>query len=254
METRTIVGALDASPTVAILAGLPPSRAAEVGIALVEAGVLILEVPLRSDGAMESVRILAETVGHKALVGAGTVLKASQVADAKAAGARLIVSPNCDERVISATTESGLLSMPGVFTPTEALRAIELGADALKWFPTDGASPRMLKALIAVLPKGMPVLAVGGVDASNAAEWWRHGARGFGIGSALWQASLTKAQIHERGLAVVAAVEAARAPPPPGLSVPARAEPQAWRALAVYAVAGATLATLWVAVSARRKM
>ena len=211
---ETLAASLDASPTVAILAGLPPARAAEVGRALVNAGVKIVEVPLRGDAAaaLESVRILADTIGKEAIVGAGTVLTAAQVAEVKAAGARLVVSPNCDAAVIAATKKHNLLSVPGVFTPTEALQAVALGADALKWFPTDGASPRMLKAMLAVLPPGMPVLAVGGVDESNAAEWWAAGARGFGIGSAIWKANLSTAQIGERAERVVAAVDAARRP------------------------------------------
>ena len=159
---------------------------------------------------LESVRILAEAVGERAIVGAGTVLDVIQVREVKAAGARLIVAPNVDAAVIGAAKAHGLLCMPGVFTPTEALLACSLGADALKWFPTDGASPRMLKAMCAVLPKEVPILGVGGVDANNVDAWWAAGASGFGIGSAIWQPSLSTDKVAERAKRFVAAVDDAR--------------------------------------------
>ena len=211
-QVKGLSAALARSPTVAILANLPPSRAAEIGRALVDSGVTILEVPLRGDEAqmLESVRILAEAVGERAIVGAGTVLDVIQVREVKAAGARLIVAPNVDAAVIGAAKAHGLLCIPGVFTPTEALLACSLGADALKWFPTDGASPRMLKAMCAVLPKEVPILGVGGVDATNVDAWWAAGASGFGIGSAIWQPSLSTEKVAERAKRFVAAVDDAR--------------------------------------------
>ena len=116
---------LDRMPIVAILAGLTPDRAEEVGMALVEAGITILEVPLRGAdpaASLESVRILAKCVGDRALVGAGTVLTTEQVRQVRDAGARLIVSPNMDAAVITEARAHGLISLPGVFTPTEALQ------------------------------------------------------------------------------------------------------------------------------------
>ena len=205
--------ALAKMPIVCILANLPPSRAAEVGLALVEAGVSILEVPLRGNdiqGSLESIRILASTVGGRAVVGAGTVLRLEQVREVKALGARLIVSPNCDEAVISETIKQGLISLPGVFTPTEAFFAIKCGATALKWFPTDGCSPKALKAMLAVLPAATPVLAVGGVDIGNVAVWHGTGAKGFGVGSAIWKPTFSAEEVRAQAAAFVAAVKAAR--------------------------------------------
>jgi len=221
---------LDRMPIVAILAGLTPDRAAEVGIALVEAAITILEVPLRgADPAvsLESVRVLAATVGDRALVGAGTVLTTQQVRQVKEAGARLIVSPNLDADVIAATHELGLISMPGVFTPTEALKAIGLGVAALKWFPTDGASPNMLKAMLAVLPKSTPVLAVGGVDTQNVSIWHQAGAKGFGVGGAIWKVGRTTGQVRERAAAFAKAVDIARGrrPLPPAVE---SGRPHSW--------------------------
>ena len=204
---------LDRTPIVAILAGLPSSRAAEVGIALLDAGVTVMEVPLRGANvadALESVRLLAAAVGDRALVGAGTVLRPEQVDEVAAAGAKLIVSPNFDRAVVERTLMMGLISLPGVFTPTEAHAALNAGAHALKWFPTDGMSPKSFKAICQVLPAGTAMLAVGGVDCDNAMEWWSAGARGFGIGSAIFKPALTTEQVRSNAMTVVAAARACR--------------------------------------------
>lgn len=211
-------------PIVAILTNLPAARAAAVGKALVDAGVNVLEVPLRGQGEAEALKAIAElaiAVGDRALVGAGTVLTVEQVRRVKAAGAKLIVSPNLNEAVVKATKEAGLCSLPGVYTPTECLQAVALGADALKLFPTDGTSPRMLKAMLAVLPSEVPVLAVGGVDAKTVGTWWAAGARGFGVGSSLWKPSMTTEQVAALATELVGAVEAARKPKEAGSKQPA---------------------------------
>ena len=238
-------------PIVAILTGLTSARAAEVGRALVDAGVTILEVPLRGQGegeALKAIFELAIAVGDRALVGAGTVLTVEQVRRVKAAGAKLIVSPNLDEAVVKATKEAGMVSLPGVYTPTECLQAVALGADGLKLFPTDGTSPRMLKAMLAVLPSEVPVLAVGGVDAKMVGTWWAAGARGFGVGSSLWKPSMTTEQVSALAVELVGAVEAARKPkeaaskPPAAVAgTPGAGPPMGWLAL-VSAVAAVSAA------------
>ena len=162
-----------------------------------------------------------------------------QVTKVAAIGARLIVSPNIDPKVVRATKAAGMLSMPGVYTPTEAFQALSAGADALKLFPTDGASPKMLKALLAVLPKDVPVLAVGGVDVGTVRTWWVAGAKGFGVGSSLWKPIMTTEQVSLKAQAFVAAVVAARRPPE--LQVPASSSGSrsyaAWGVAAAAAVA-----------------
>ena len=203
---RELTVALERMPIVAILTGLQPARASEVGLALVSAGVVILEVPLRGQAeplALKAIAALVAAVGDRALVGAGTVLTVAQVASVAATGAKLIVSPNLDPAVVKATKAAGMLSLPGVYTPTEALLAIDVGADGLKLFPTDGTSPRLLKAMCAVLPAQVPMLAVGGIDASNAATWWAAGAKGFGVGSVLFKASMPALEVRHPKAATV---------------------------------------------------
>ena len=199
---------LDALPLIAILRGLTPEEAPAVGDALVEAGFRVLEVPLNSPRPLDSIRILAERFEGRALVGAGTVLTpqaARQVAEAKG---RLIISPNMDPAVIAETRRLGLLSLPGIFTPTEAFGALATGAHALKLFPAEIAGPAGLKALRAVLPPDKRLYAVGGVAPDTLADWRRAGASGFGIGSALYKPGMGAGDVGERARAFVAAWKA----------------------------------------------
>jgi 2-dehydro-3-deoxyphosphogalactonate aldolase len=145
----------------------------------------------------------------RVLVGAGTVLTVSEVDAVAAAGGRFIVSPNINAEVIDATKQRGLRSMPGLFTPTEALTAAQAGADALKLFPADGASPAHLKALKAVLPAGLPLFAVGGVTAESMAAWIAAGAAGFGVGGALYRPGDAVGAVHRRATYLVDALKRA---------------------------------------------
>ncbi len=152
-----------------------------------EAGFTLIEVPLNSPDPLESIRQLAHALGGRALIGAGTVLTTDEVAQVAAAGGRLIVSPNTDPAVIAASRLAGLASLPGFATPGEALLALRTGANALKLFPAEGASPKVLAAIRAVLPPAVRVLPVGGVTPDTMAEWSAAGAAGFGLGSALYR-------------------------------------------------------------------
>jgi 2-dehydro-3-deoxyphosphogalactonate aldolase len=174
-------------PLIAILRGIRPEEAVPIGEALVEAGISILEVPLNSPDPVESIRRLAARFGDSALVGAGTVMTEAQVEEIAAAGGRLLVTPHADPALVRAAKARGMLAAPGFFTPTEAFALLAAGADALKLFPAEAASPAVLKALLAVLPKGTPVLPVGGMAAETIAPWRQAGAAGFGIGSALYK-------------------------------------------------------------------
>jgi 2-dehydro-3-deoxyphosphogalactonate aldolase len=173
-------------PLVAILRGLTPGEAIPVGHALVDAGFRVLEVPLNSPQPLDSIARLAEALGEDVLVGAGTVMSTTDVEAIAAAGGRLIVMPHADAAVIRAAKAAGLLCVPGVATPTEAFAALAAGADGLKLFPAEQAAPSVLKAWRAVLPRDVPVLPVGGITPDNMAPWVAAGARGFGIGSALY--------------------------------------------------------------------
>ena len=195
-------------PLVAILRGLTPAEAEAIGEAVVEAGFAIVEVPLNSPEPLESIARLARRLEGRALVGAGTVLDPGEVATVAEAGGRLIVSPNTDAAVIAATVEAGLASMPGYFTPSEALAAIRAGAHALKLFPAEAASPQVLRAQAAVLPPEIPVLAVGGIMPESLPGWIAAGARGFGIGSALYTPGRDAAEVRRRAEAFVGAWQA----------------------------------------------
>jgi 2-dehydro-3-deoxyphosphogalactonate aldolase len=197
---------LDQCPLVAIIRGVTPGEAELIGNAIYEAGIRIIEVPLNSPDPLDSIGRLAKQFGDRALVGAGTVLEAEQVDRARQAGARLIVSPDTNSEVISAAAAAGLVSTPGYFTPTEAFAAIRAGATALKLFPADGASPAALKAQLAVIPKHVPILAVGGVKPDNMRPWLDAGASGFGLGGGLYvpgqspEETLAKARAYVAGL------------------------------------------------------
>lgn len=195
---------LEACALVAIIRGITPAEAEAVGDALIEAGIAIIEVPLNSPDPLRSIERLARRFGDRATIGAGTVVDAADVARIKDAGGELIVAPNVDEQVIGATVGAGMVSSPGFFTPSEAFRAIKAGAHVLKLFPAEAASPNVLKAQLAVIPKTMPVLAVGGVTPDNMRDYLAVGARGFGLGSGLYSAGRSAAEVSERARAYVA--------------------------------------------------
>ena len=206
--TQTIEGRL---PLVAILRGLEPERAAQVGEALVEAGFDIIEVPLNSPEPLVSIAALVEALGHRALIGAGTVLAEAEVDALTAIGAQLVVSPNCNPAVIRRSVEHGMASLPGVLTPTEMFAAIDAGASGLKIFPAEMVGPAGVKAVRAVLPRQVPVLAVGGISAANMGDYLAAGAAGFGIGGALFMPGKPLDAIAADARAIVAAYKAARA-------------------------------------------
>ncbi|SET34650.1 2-dehydro-3-deoxy-6-phosphogalactonate aldolase [Paracoccus homiensis] len=194
---------------VAILRGITPPEAVSVAAALIDAGVTTIEVPLNSPDPLDSIRAMQDHFGDQAKIGAGTVLTVQQVRDVAATGAGLIVSPNCDPAVIAATKQAGLDSFPGVMTPTEAFAALAAGADALKLFPGELVGPVGLKAMGAVIPKTVPLYAVGGVSAQNMGEWLAAGATGFGIGSSIYKPGDSAETVAEKARALVAAWDAA---------------------------------------------
>jgi 2-dehydro-3-deoxyphosphogalactonate aldolase len=201
--------ALKACNLVAILRGITPAEVEAVGETLIAAGWRIIEVPLNSPEPLKSIEKLVKRFGDQAIIGAGTVLTPSQVADVAATGSRVIISPNANPEVIRATRAAGMVSLPGVATPTEAFAAIEAGATGVKAFPAEAIPPFVIKAWKAVLPKEISVLAVGGVTPENMTAYSQAGAAGFGIGSSLYKPGMDLATIGERARTFVEAMRAA---------------------------------------------
>jgi 2-dehydro-3-deoxyphosphogalactonate aldolase len=200
--------AFAACPLVAVLRGLTPAEAEPVGDALVDAGFTLLEVPLNSPDPLASIAAMAKRYAGRAIVGAGTVLTTDDVAAVADAGGALIVSPNTDPAVIRASVARGLISLPGYYTPSEAFAALAAGAHGLKLFPAEGAAPAFLKAQRAVLPKAVKVLAVGGITPDTMPAWAAAGADGFGLGSNLYRAGKSAADVARDATAFVTAVKA----------------------------------------------
>jgi 2-dehydro-3-deoxyphosphogalactonate aldolase len=202
--TDTFRQYFDVCPLVGIVRGVTPDEAEAIGAAIFDAGIRIIEVPMNSPDPLASIRRLVAVFGDRALVGAGTVLAADQVAEVKAAGGRLIVSPNTNPAVIRATVAAGLISSPGYFTPSEAFTAIEAGAHTLKFFPAEAATPAVIKAHRAVLPRDIPLVVVGGVRPDTMQPWLEAGADGFGLGSGLYVPGQSPAVTAEKAQAYVA--------------------------------------------------
>jgi len=184
-------------PLVAILRGIKPGEALDIGAELIETGFRILEVPLNSPEPFASIMRLSKRFGHEALIGAGTVTDWEQVPKVADAGGRIIVMPHADERIVEAAMRRNLYVVPGFATATEAFRMIEAGADGLKLFPAEANPPKVLKALRAVLPKNVPVLPVGGITPGHMKEFWEAGADGFGLGSALYKPGDAAAKVAQ---------------------------------------------------------
>ena len=199
------------TPLVAILRGLEPARAVAVGEVLVDCGFDIIEVPLNSPDPLVSIAALVKAMGDRALIGAGTVLTEAQVDALADIGARLVVSPNCNPAVIGRTAAHGMVSMPGVLTPTEMFAALDAGASGLKLFPAEMSSPAIIKAVRAVLPPAVPMLAVGGIHADNMRDYLVAGVTGFGIGGSLFKPGKSLDEIAADGRSIVAAFKNASA-------------------------------------------
>jgi 2-dehydro-3-deoxyphosphogalactonate aldolase len=200
--------ALSYCSIVAILRGVTPDEIDAVGDALIEEGITVIEVPLNSPQPFESIARLAARHGHHALVGAGTVLDADDVARVKEAGGRLVVAPNFDADVVRAAKAAGLASLPGVMTPSEGFAALKAGADGLKLFPAEIIPPAVFKAWRAVFPFETLLLAVGGVGVDNLRSYAEAGASGYGIGSALYRPGRAAKEIGRLAKALVGAARA----------------------------------------------
>ena len=192
-------------PLIAILRGIGPDDAVPVGEALADAGFTIIEVPLNSPSPLDSIARLARALAGRAVVGAGTVYRSREVDDVAAAGGQIVVSPNASASVIAQTKALGLVSAPGVMTPSEAMQALDAGADVLKLFPGEIIGLSGAKAMAAVLPAGTRLVMVGGVTPEMVRETRGGPVHGFGIGSALYKPGLDAANVRSRADAFMAA-------------------------------------------------
>jgi len=194
-------------PLIAILRGIRPDEVEAIGDALFEGGFRIIEVPLNSPDPFSSIRLLSDRFGQRTLVGAGTVLRAEQVDEVAKAGGKLIVMPHANEHVVRATRKQGMIALPGFSTPTEAFNMLDAGADGLKLFPAEANPPAVLKSMRAVLPQTTAILPVGGITPLNMDPYWKAGANGFGLGSALYKTAVTPAEILTRAQEFMRAVK-----------------------------------------------
>jgi 2-dehydro-3-deoxyphosphogalactonate aldolase len=195
--------ALHACPLIAVLRWIDPEEVESVAEILVEAGFLLIEVPLNSPEPYTSIERLARRYGDQALIGAGTVMSPDDVTRVGAAGARLIVMPHADVAVIRAAREHGFACFPGVATPTEGFAALAAGADGLKIFPAEAISPAVLKAWRAVFAKEIPLMPTGGITPQAMSDWVEAGASGFGVGGNLYAPGRSLEQIRARATTFV---------------------------------------------------
>lgn len=202
---------MDHRHIIAILRGITPTETVEVCRALISAGITMIEVPLNSPDALTSIAMASNTLGDEAAIGAGTVLSKKHVWAVSDAGGTFIVSPDTNKQVIEETVRLQMLSYPGVFTPTDAFRAIKAGATGLKFFPAEVLGPKGIKAMKAVLPPELPVYAVGGANPENFGEYFAAGCTGFGLGTYIYKPGMDIAQVAERAAAAVAAYDAGKA-------------------------------------------
>ena len=194
-----------AAPIIAILRGISPVEALAVGGALLDAGISVIEVPLNSPQPLDSIAQMQRAFGADALIGAGTVLNAQQVAEVASAGGQLIVSPNVNVEVITTARALGLESLPGFLTATEAFVAIAAGAAHLKLFPASSMGLGHLQAIREVLPRAIEVWAVGGAGVHDLSRWLHQGARGIGVGSSLYRPGDAAAVVGQRARALIQA-------------------------------------------------
>lgn len=191
------IQSLKSFPFIAITRGITPEEAVEYAGLLLQEGFQIIENPLNSPEPYATISHMATHFGESALIGAGTVTKPEQVLKIRDSGGKLIISPHCDIEIIRATKECGLISIPGIATPTEAMTAIHAGADALKLFPAELITPAVVKAMRAILPDDIPLIPVGGIHSSNWQPYLQAGAQAFGLGSSLYKKGMSAEQLAE---------------------------------------------------------
>ena len=196
-------------PLVAILRGVKPDEVEGIVATLIATGFETIEVPLNSPEPFDSIARICKRFGNDALIGAGTVVTADDCARVADVGGRLMVSPNVDVDVLAMAASRGMVTMPGVFSPTEAFLALRHGASALKFFPASILGPSGIAAIRAVLPRDAVIGAVGGVSDKNFADYIAAGIQAFGLGSSLYKPGMTASEVKATAMASVTAYDRA---------------------------------------------
>ena len=195
---------------IAILRGVRPDEVLQIAACVVDSGITQIEVPMNSPDVFDSIQLLHDELAEHIAVGAGTVTSVNQVKTLESIGIDFIVSPNFDPEVVEVTKNAGMLSYPGVITPTECFSALNCGADGLKFFPASLLGEANLMALKAVLPDKIPLYMVGGVGPENFSSWLSAGATGFGIGSGIYKAGDTSQTVALKAKQIVQSYDEAK--------------------------------------------
>jgi Entner-Doudoroff aldolase len=204
VSASEIIQRIEHGRVIAILRGDFRENGLAIASALADAGVSAIEITMNSPGVLELIATLSAAVAERVAIGAGTVLKPDEVANVARAGAKFIVSPNCNPVVIAHTKRLGLVSIPGCFTPTEVIAALDAGADAIKLFPATNLGPAYIKALRGPL-NDVRLVPTGGVTPELAKEYRVSGAWAIGVGSELTRGG--SSQIRSRAAEFVQAME-----------------------------------------------
>ncbi len=190
MTREQIIAQVEKSKIIVIMRGMTTEQLINTVEAMYKGGIRLVEVTfdqskkISDEQTAENIRILTETFEGRVLVGAGTVMSVEQVELAHKAGAKYIISPDAYEPVIKRTVELGMVSMPGIFTPTEAANAHRAGADFVKLFPNSEMKISYLKCLVVPLSH-IKFLAVGGVNATTIKDYLDAGAAGVGVATSI---------------------------------------------------------------------
>jgi len=185
---KSVIETIEKKKIITIVRGVESNKLIPVAEAMYAGGIRLLEITYSADGitsdeeTAENIEMLSTHFEGRMLIGAGTVLTEKQVELTKKAGGKFIISPDTYENVIKKTRELDMVSMPGALTPTEIQNAHRYGADFVKLFPITNMGPEYVKAVKAPLSH-IKLLAVGGIDENNMADYLKAGVCGFGIGS-----------------------------------------------------------------------
>lgn len=192
------------SRLIAILRLQDHANVVEIATTLVRAGVRCLEVTIERPSGLAALADVVAALGEEAYVGAGTVLRPSEVQAVADVGARFLVMPDTNVEVITAGATRGLVTLPGAFTPSDVATAVRAGAEYVKLFPAATGGEEHLRALLGPFPR-VPFVPTGGVSTNNASRWFDAGATAVAMGSNLVPGSGSLEGLFERAAAAVRA-------------------------------------------------